>query len=1461
MQSTKHQTKGEPRSKASAARSGRSDSYDTRLSAGATAGIPVFLQRKCAIANTRHSKTEEFSVEEQPLDLERDGVSTPIQKKMVVGPPDDPLEREADHVAEAATAGVSTAGHGSTEAGPGGPASCPCGGTGTVCASEGTLQRLPSVPAVPVEEPPSALPSGEGTPLNSHVRERVEPLLGVDLGGVRVHSGPESAGSAEAISARAYTYRNHIWLGPRERPDDTELLAHEAAHVVQQTGPAAGPPTLQRKVGGGAATIDGEAPRHRILERIREELGDDANAVDEATRPRQGSAFGESVSPEGSPVSESRGEPAAAETTPLPKIDRGELAAKLGDLEPSAHPDVDSLSEVAPQVEAAAEETTSEVQTPGEPMAPEEKPAAVGERGERKSSAVAAAEQAAGQADTAFTAAVGQMQPSEPPAIEPPRLVPPVDARGLPVLNDPTLDDTLTGVAEQAQTLRLEGLNLRQHAAEERGNAQVLRGNLNLVAAGVARAEHGVGTSLDHLAYRREVAETAQQSLQVSKQKAQTVAEQAPGFAEQADGAKAATAPMAAEAADMAGESAANRPDDPEAAASAKEQSGKINQATSDIHSTDQAIEQTQARAANLQQEAAQATELNTGTEVRLAAVESTLSSTEEKLASMQEQNASARGQIGALNSEPEAMLAQAQSLDQQGLQMLDASRELEQRIQSAQDTHESELLSLPEILPAQPDLAVQADTAPGAEPGDGPEALAFDDAVAGPAAGGNPEDFRYEDRESVDLASGLPSWFSGADPVSAQARAEAEQRERERRAGEITEISKLANDDVASIGPGQRAWIAMRLTGRHLFGSVSGIKWPGWGHLALGLIDPRGPLMGVVSGLSMMLSGGANLLSGEQWRRDPLGNLLKSAADIATGLTIILGSITALAAVIIAIMGAITLLTLGTAAPVTGPIIAFCASVMTTVGGWTLTVGAVALILQGLVLIKNLIDAACATTAEQLQNQSDKLTTDVGNAGNTVMQMGMAKLSQVGGRAMQAEIAEAGGGINFARTVGGVRTTGAGSYARAVGGVARSAPGRIARGAASLATGEGRRRAWTGLKGMFRSEGEPLSAREGFSRDFLVGRREPVPVAAGEAGSAAPRIGPAAEPAHTPRPTEPVASSAAPTHPTESPPAPQFAEPAVPHPTEPPPPPVAEPRPPAQAAPAETPRAAEPGPTRGEPAGELPRQVEPESGLARERSIEQSGHVESRELTQQQIANETRFIEDNPLLVQEGPPRNIKIGEHEWVESPGGGWCRHSNGARCVPRLRVDRGPQLTPENVDDIIAELRAKRNLTPAEEARLRDVAEQPGGIWNLRAELGKAGDPAMRGRVGHQLLGEDLPYARIIDSARIDPISGLATEVRSIKTHQLYIFQEEGAFAAQLKIEARELSRFRATTSGATTIRATRGTDRVLVIGVPPGTLEASAGVRFTAQWRAEALEAMRYAQRLRPPVRIVFRTTR
>jgi hypothetical protein len=142
-----------------------------------------------------------------------------------------------------------------------------------------------------------------------------------------------------------------------------------------------------------------------------------------------------------------------------------------------------------------------------------------------------------------------------------------------------------------------------------------------------------------------------------------------------------------------------------------------------------------------------------------------------------------------------------------------------------------------------------------------------------------------------------------------------------------------------------------------------------------------------------MVASGVANLFSAQQWAKDPLGNLLKSSADIATGVTIVLGSIAGLAIAIVVILTALTILTFGALGPVAAAVIPFCLSVAGTVGPWAITAAEIALVLQGLVLIKNLIDAATASTAEQLQTKSDEMTQDATTAGQMAMQIGMHEL------------------------------------------------------------------------------------------------------------------------------------------------------------------------------------------------------------------------------------------------------------------------------------------------------------------------------------------------------------------------------------------------------------------------------------------------------------------------------------
>ena len=73
-------------------------------------------------------------------------------------------------------------------------------------------------------------------------------------------------------------------------------------------------------------------------------------------------------------------------------------------------------------------------------------------------------------------------------------------------------------------------------------------------------------------------------------------------------------------------------------------------------------------------------------------------------------------------------------------------------------------------------------------------------------------------------------------------------------------------------------------------------------------------------------------------------------------------------------------------------PIIVFCGTVASTVGPWAIEAAAVALVLHALVFIKNLIDAATADTANELEQSSEQMTEDAQNAGSMAMQIGMAK-------------------------------------------------------------------------------------------------------------------------------------------------------------------------------------------------------------------------------------------------------------------------------------------------------------------------------------------------------------------------------------------------------------------------------------------------------------------------------------
>jgi len=81
---------------------------------------------------------------------------------------------------------------------------------------------------------------GEGRPLDGTAGARMGSAFGHDFGAVRVHTDAPAAALAASLDARAFTLGTHIAFGAGQyhpgAPAGDALIAHELAHVVQQSG-------------------------------------------------------------------------------------------------------------------------------------------------------------------------------------------------------------------------------------------------------------------------------------------------------------------------------------------------------------------------------------------------------------------------------------------------------------------------------------------------------------------------------------------------------------------------------------------------------------------------------------------------------------------------------------------------------------------------------------------------------------------------------------------------------------------------------------------------------------------------------------------------------------------------------------------------------------------------------------------------------------------------------------------------------------------------------------------------------------------------------------------------------------------------------------------------------------------------------------------------------------------------
>jgi hypothetical protein len=173
----------------------------------------LLLQRKCACGGSTGVDGECESCRKKK--------ALGMQKRLSIGASHDPLEQEADRAA----AQVLHMGHATALPGSHGP----------------VLSRLASTTAEvgPAPSSVSNVLNTPGTPLPASTRSFFEPRFGHDFSRVRIHHDEQASASARDVSAHAYTVGSHVVFAQgRFAPETTsgrELLAHELAHVVQQS--------------------------------------------------------------------------------------------------------------------------------------------------------------------------------------------------------------------------------------------------------------------------------------------------------------------------------------------------------------------------------------------------------------------------------------------------------------------------------------------------------------------------------------------------------------------------------------------------------------------------------------------------------------------------------------------------------------------------------------------------------------------------------------------------------------------------------------------------------------------------------------------------------------------------------------------------------------------------------------------------------------------------------------------------------------------------------------------------------------------------------------------------------------------------------------------------------------------------------------------------------------------------
>lgn len=234
-----------------------------RLKAAAPVAVGgLRLQRKCACGTHAPGGGECAECSKKKLGL---------QSKLKVVAPSDPLELEADRVADRVMS----------------MSAAPIGMRAPL--SKQSVTSHPTHTGVPpiVDE----VLQSPGQPLDRATRAYMEPRFGYDFSHIQLHTDARAAESAQAVNAVAYTVGHHLAFDAGsyapQTPIGRRLLSHELAHTLQQSNEGRSPlrpfhsPEHEREAHAEAADVCSHGAIPILHSRARDSIARQKRLPDE----------------------------------------------------------------------------------------------------------------------------------------------------------------------------------------------------------------------------------------------------------------------------------------------------------------------------------------------------------------------------------------------------------------------------------------------------------------------------------------------------------------------------------------------------------------------------------------------------------------------------------------------------------------------------------------------------------------------------------------------------------------------------------------------------------------------------------------------------------------------------------------------------------------------------------------------------------------------------------------------------------------------------------------------------------------------------------------------------------------------------------------------------------------------------------------------------------------------------